>query len=282
METSKKPPWVKISLLIMLGVGVLSAVAWSINRYLYKKRMHKEAPEKIFQGALRGLSHAEAQRRKSDNRVKARLAAEKKLQKDQLKRRIFSIFNVTMLVLAVTQIFLNDIWGALGTLGALILNIAISVFHQIRSAKQVGKMLSITRPKATVLREGILSNIDLDDVVIGDFLVVGKGDEIFADGTILESSKLQIDMSPLDPTRTIEHKQDGDWLTSGSYCEAGWAIYRVEHIADEVDEDQISVAAIPISEIRTPLQKGIRVMLLILLAIAGLFYGILIIELLRL
>jgi hypothetical protein len=105
---------------------------------------------------------------------------------------------------------------------------------------------------------------------------------IFADGTILESSQLKIDITPYDLSPTIEEKLDGDRLTAGNFCEAGWAIYRVEHIPDEVDQDQISAAATPISEVRTPLQKGIQIMMLILLAIAGIFYVILIIELLRL
>jgi hypothetical protein len=50
-----------------------------------------------------------------------------------------------MLVLFTTQLFMQDFWGALGTLGALILNIAITAFHQARSAKQVGKLLSALR-----------------------------------------------------------------------------------------------------------------------------------------
>ncbi len=231
---------------------------------------------------MTGLSHAEALVRNSDNRREARLAAEKQVQNDQLKRRIFSIFNLTMLVLAVTQVFLQDVWGALGTLGALILNITISVFHQVRSARQVGKLLFAARPTATVLREGQLSNIDQDDVVPGDLVVVGKGDEIIAEGIVLESSNLSIDLSPLDSSGTIKEKFDGDKLPLGGYCETGWAIYRVEQLPDEVDADEISMTATPIAEVRTPLQKGVNAMLLVLLSIAAVFYGILIIEVLRL
>jgi len=282
MRTKNKKTWLKRSIWISLGAGLLIAAALWIRRLLVLKRSGTTEPGRFFKYTETGLSHAEAQLRKSDNRAHARLAAEKLAQREQLKRRILSFFNLTMLVLAVTQLLLQDIWGALGTLGALILNIAIGAFHQARSAKQVGKLLSIARPKATVLREGELSNIDQDDIVIGDLLVAGNGDGIFADGTVLESSKFHIDTSPYDNEPTIEEKFDGDRLTAGSFCESGWGIYRVEHIPDEGEEDQIGLAPTPISEAGTPLQKSIHTMLLILLAIAGIFYVILIIELLRL
>lgn len=282
MRTKNKKTWLKRSIWISLGAGLLIAAALWIRRLLVLKRSGTTEPGRFFKYTETGLSHAEAQLRKSDNRAHARLTAEKHAQREQLKRRILSFFNLTMLVLAVTQLFLQDIWGALGTLGALILNIAIGAFHQARSAKQVGKLLSIARPKATVLREGELSNIDQDDIVIDDLLVAGNGDGIFADGTVLESSKFHIDTSPYDNEPTIEEKFDGDRLIAGSFCESGWGIYRVEHIPDEGEEDQISLAPTPISEAGTPLQKSIQTMLMILLAIAGIFYVILIIELFRL
>jgi magnesium-transporting ATPase (P-type) len=282
MRTTTKKTWLKRSIWIGLGAGLLITAALWIRRLLLLKRSGTTEPGRYFKYTETGLSHAEAQLRKSDNRAHARLAAEKLAQREQLKRRILSIFNLTMLVLAVTQLFLQDIWGALGTLGALILNIAIGAFQQARSAKQVGKLLSIARPKATVLREGELSNINQDDIVIGDLLVAGNGDGIFADGTVLESAKFHIDTSPYDNEPTIEEKFDGDRLTAGSFCESGWGIYRVEHIPDEGEEDQISLAPTPISEAGTPLQKSIQTMLMILLAIAGIFYAILIIELFRL
>jgi magnesium-transporting ATPase (P-type) len=282
MRITKKKAWLKRSVWIGLGAGLLITAALWIRRLLMLRRSGTTEPGRIFKYTETGLSHAEAQLRKSDNRTQARLSAEKHAQREQLKRRVLSIFNLTMLVLAVTQLFLQDIWGALGTLGALILNIAIGTFQQARSAKQVGKLLSIARPKATVLREGELSNIDQDDIVIGDLLVAGNGDGIFADGTVLESAKFHVDTSPYDHEPTIEEKFAGDRLTAGSFCESGWGIYRVEHIPVEGEEDQISLAPAPISEAGTPLQKSIQTMLLILLAIAGIFYVILIIELFRL
>ena len=282
MTTLKDKPWLKRSIWMTLGAGLLIAAGLWIKHFLSKKQPGQAQPGSTFQHSVTGLSYAEVQERKTDHRITARLEADKRIQKDQLKRRILSIFNLTMLVLFITQLFMQDYWGALGTLGALILNIAITAFHQTRSARQVGKLLSAARPKATAIREGTLSNIDQDDIVIGDVLIVGKGDEIFADGTILESSQLKIDITPYDLSPTIEEKLDGGWLTAGNFCEAGWAIYRVEHIPDEVDQDQISATATPISEVRTPLQEGIQIMMLVLLAIAGFFYVILIIELLRL
>jgi cation-transporting P-type ATPase E len=165
--------------------------------------------------------------------------------------------------------------------GILLLLILLKEIKHTRITRQIGKLLSAARHKATVLREGRLSSIDQDDVVIGDVLLIGKGDEVLADGTILESSQFSVDLSPLKTTQEIVEKFAGDQVAEGSYCEAGWAIFRVDHIPVEIDLDEISTVAAPSTEIRTPLQKGIQGLLLILLAIAGIFYGILIVEMLR-
>ncbi len=267
---------------VLFGVGLITSMLILLRRFLFKKQPSQFIESKITQEAIQGLTGAEVESRKSEERIQARLVAEKKVRTINLKRRIFSVFNLTMLVLAITQAFLDDRWGALGTLGTLLLNIFITTFHQLRSAKQVEGLLSAIRPKANVIREGVLSSINQDDIVVGDVLIIGKGDEIFADGMILESSELKIDTTPFDYYESIIKPRTGDRLTTGHFCEAGWAIYRVEHISTKIDEVQLSSAATSISEIRTPLQKGIQIMLQVLLVISGIFYIILITEIFRL
>ena len=266
----------------LFGVGLITSGLILLRRYLIRKKPSQFIESKLTQETIQGLTGAEVEKRKSEDRIQARLSAEKKVRRDNLKRRIFSVFNLTMLVLAITQVFLQDLWGALGTLGALLLNIIITAFHQLRSAKQVGELLTAIRPKANVIREGVLSSINQDDIVVGDVLIVGKGDEVFTDGVILESSQLKIDTTPFEYYETIIKPSKGDRLTAGHFCEAGWAIYQVDHIPIKIHEDQISSAATSISDIRTPLQKGIQIMLHMLLVISGIFYIILITEMFRL
>ena len=281
MNTTQKRPWLKNVLYISVGAGILVGAAFLIRRLFSKRQVEETRPGSIYQHKISGLSYAEVEARKTDNRRQARLMAEKEIQKDQLRHRVFSIFNITLLVMFITQLFMQEFWGALGSLGALILNVAVTAFNLARSARQVGKLLTAARPKATAIREGIFHNIDQDDIVIGDVLTVGKGDEIFAEGIVLDASDFLVDTTLIDLTPAVEEINVGERVRTGSFCESGWAIYRVERISEEIDKDQISLSATSISEVRTPLQKGIQTMLMVLLAIAGLFYVILITELLR-
>jgi magnesium-transporting ATPase (P-type) len=281
MNTTQKRPWLKYASYISIGAGILIGVALLIRRLFLKRQVEETSPGSIYQHKISGLSYTEVEERKTDSRRQARLMAEKEFQKDQLRRRFFSIFNITLLVMFITQLFMQEFWAALGILGALILNVAVTAFNQARSARQVGKLLSAARPKATAIREGTFNNIDQDDIVIGDVLTIGKGDEIFADGIVLDASDFKVDTTLIDLTPAVEEINIGERVRAGSYCESGWAIYRVERISEEIDKDQISLSATSISEVRTPLQKGIHTMLMVLLAIAGLFYVILITELLR-
>ncbi len=228
-----------------------------------------------------GLRHAKIAQLSMSSRKIARKSAEKKAKKAQIIKRIFSIFNLKVLIMAVTQVFLNDLGGAGITLGILLLMIVLNEVKHTRTTRQVGKLLIAARPKATVFREGRFINIDLDDVVIGDVLLVGSGDEILADGIILESDQFSVDLSLQTPAQELARNRTVDRVSAGSFCETGWAMYRVDHIPEEIDLDEISTVAAPSIEVRTPLQKGIQALLLVLLAVAGVFYTILIIELFR-
>lgn len=282
LQVSSNKILFKQIIFILFGAGLISTGLILLRRYFLRRQSVPFVNSKYSEEAKQGLTWAEVGERKSEERIQARLSAEKKVRIKNLKRRIFSVFNLTMLVLAMTQILLQDIWGALGTLGTLLLNIIITAFHQLRSSKQVGELLSAIRPKANVIREGVLSSINQDDIVIGDVLIIGKGDEIFANGTILDSADLKVDTTPFEYFETIIKPLPGDRLTAGHFCEAGWAIYRVDHISTMIDEVQLGSAATSISEIRTPLQKGIQIMLQVLLVISGIFYAILITEVFRL
>ncbi len=282
MRKPKENNWIGKLLLILFGIGVITSLFLWIKARVKQQQNKKQAIIKPFKYSVTGLSDAEVAERRSDTRVKARLLAEQQEQILQGRRRIFSIFNVTMLILAVSQLIMKDIWGALGTLGALLLNISISIIQQARSAREVGKLLSMTRPRATVIRNSVLKTIDQDDIVLGDVLVVGKGDEFFAQGVILESSNLKVDESHIVPDGGHVTKGVDDPVYPGTFCEGGWSAYRVDYYPEDIGRDEISVAATPISDIQTPLQKTIRSLLVGLLVIAGIFYGIILLDLLRL
>ena len=279
-KTNKKK-WYRGILFLLMGVGLISAILVWIKTRRKTPKIHGDVAEKPFGFSTMGLRDEEVAERRTDSRIKARLLAEQREQILQGTRRVFSIFNVTMLVLAVSQFMLKNFWGGMGTLGALLLNVVVSLYQQYKSSRMIGALLTMARPTATAIRNGSLVNIDVDRVVIDDVLIVGVGDEILAKGVLLEAKNFLVDESHIVPDGGHITKEINDTVRPGSFCQRGWAVYRVEQYPDEIHREEISIAATSLTEINTPLQKTIRTLLYSLLIIAGIFYGIILMEALR-
>jgi magnesium-transporting ATPase (P-type) len=266
----------------LLGFAALASLIYVfVTRWISRRRV---APVKTpqFQSEEQGLTESEAFARRTDARILARQQKEKAARKERLRKRIFSILNLTILVFAVSLLLLRDFWGAVGTLGALIFNISVNTFQETRAARQMQELARRARPYATVIRAGRLRNLSLDDVVIDDVLVAGQGDEILADGMLLEGEELQIDETPLGPLGGVVTKQPGEMLRAGSFCISGWAVYRAQNIPIDEHISHQNNPSGSSTKTLTPLQNIVMRTLYALLFITALFYGSIVLEILQL
>ena len=85
-----------------------------------------------------------------------------------------------------------------------ILLIAITVLNAVVGLRQEGKaesamnaLKAMVRATARVRRDGTEAEIAAEDVVVGDVVLLAAGDEVPADGRIIEASALEIDESAL-------------------------------------------------------------------------------------
>ena len=255
-----------------LGLGALAV--W-IHQLIYhwRARQKLKSLEKIdFKLSHQGLSEAEVDARRTEGVLQARLSAEKEIRKGRIRKNVLSVFNVTILVLAISQILLDDPLGALATIGTLVLSVVVNVFQETRAAKQVGALASQTRLMASVIRDGKLQSIDQDELVIGDVVVAGRGDEILAEGVLLESANLKINLSRLAGGGGSTTQQPGDRLPVGAYCETGWVVYQVSRLNIQAHETQNPTSLVASIRNKTPLQKIIEQVLYVVLVIVALFY----------
>ncbi len=282
MTETNRATFTKRIIFTSLGIGVLAALVYGLLRRWRLRSVSAVNGQALeFKPSERGLSEAEAAERHTDERAQTRLLAEQRARRERRKRNTFSIFNLTMLVFAISQLLLRDPLGAAATIGTLILNIAINIFQETRSARQVGELANQARPLATVIRDGRLRSIDQDEVVVGDVLVAGRGDEFLADGLLLESANLTIDESGLEEQAVINTKKPGEPVCVGSYCTSGWAVYRVEKINIETPGNKKQIKATTPARSMTPLQIIVERVLYVLLVIVGIFYITLALEVIR-
>jgi Ca2+-transporting ATPase len=79
----------------------------------------------------------------------------------------------------------------------VIANALFGFFQEFKAEKSIEALAKMAAPRATVLRDDEEIEIDSTEVVIGDVLVLGEGDQVAADARIIECFSMFADESSL-------------------------------------------------------------------------------------
>jgi len=120
--------------------------------------------------------------------------------------------------------------------------------------------------KVKVIREGNICEIPRKEVVVGDILLLETGEEVPADGELIEAVSLQIDESCLtgEPmisktTNPENFKTDVTYPSNsvmrGTKVMDGHAIYEVKNVGDSTEYGKVAMKAAEMSGEETPLNK---------------------------
>ncbi|RQG99648.1 heavy metal translocating P-type ATPase [Natrarchaeobius oligotrophus] len=102
-----------------------------------------------------------------------------------------------------------------------------------RARDSLRELMDLSPETATVRRDGgTEETIPVDDLEIGDRVVVRPGEKIPADGTVLEGESA-IDQSPITGESVPADKTRGDDVYAGTILESGYLEVGVESEADE-------------------------------------------------
>ena len=88
-----------------------------------------------------------------------------------------------------------------------LLNAVVGLRQEGKAQSAMNALKSMMKITARVRRDGIESEIPAEQVVIGDVVLLAAGDEVPADGRIIEASALQIDESALTGESTPAQKE---------------------------------------------------------------------------
>jgi P-type Ca2+ transporter type 2C len=78
-----------------------------------------------------------------------------------------------------------------------VLNAAVGLRQEGKAESAMNALKAMVKATARVRRDGSEAEIAAEEVVVGDVVVLAAGDEVPADGRIIEASALQIDESAL-------------------------------------------------------------------------------------
>jgi cation-transporting ATPase E len=218
-------------------------------------------------GAARGLTTEEANARRARGMGAAVAPPTTRSYRQIILENVFTFINMALFGLGVSLALLGRIGDALISTGVISLNIVVSLVQEIRAKRTLDRIALLARPTATVLRDGQERELSPDDLVIGDVLRVGPGDQIVVDGRLLEGSRLTLDESQLTGEADPIPHTEGELVYSGSFVVVGEGYYLAERVGAQSLVSQITASAKAFRRTLTPLQREINLVVRIALLI---------------
>nr|WP_125751032.1 HAD-IC family P-type ATPase [Lacticaseibacillus baoqingensis] len=159
-----------------------------------------------------------------------------------IAQNTLTLFNFVNLALGVL-IFTTGSYKNLLFLGVAIVNTAIGTFQEIRAKHKLDAMSILAESPVTVRRDGQEQAISQAELVVGDLLLLHRGDQVPVDGMIAATSGIEADESPLTGESDPITKTVGAQLLSGSFIVAGNALMQVTAVGDATFAAKLALEA---------------------------------------
>jgi len=215
------------------GLAVLAAVVAFLVRWLRQRPAAEERPPALAPETPPGLTEEEAAARWTEGQDNTVQLRPPRTEKQIWRENIYTIFNLNLVGLAFTQSLLGQWLSAFLSLGTIALNVGINVAQEMLARRRLAEFQRSARPKATVVREGKARSIDPNQVVPGDVLLVGPGDQFLVDGEVVGGGQMVVDTSLVEGKGGYQTLQAGDTVYAGSFCLSGRGAYVAHKVGDE-------------------------------------------------
>ena len=143
----------------------------------------------------------------------------------------FTFINDVLFLLAVALVFVGRAFDALVSLSVIGTNIVVAIVQEIRAKQTLDKIAILAQPTATVRRGGVEQIVKPEELVLGDLVQLGPGDQIVLDGRLL-TGEVEVDESQLTGESDAIHKSAGENVSSGSFCMSGSGWYEVTAVGE--------------------------------------------------
>ena len=191
----------------------------------------------------------------------------------------FTFFNVVLYVLALVFLFFQIFYPngikyipitKYGFLFVIFFNAMCSIISQEASKHTLEKMKLITSPTCLGIREGKEINIKLEDVVLGETLILKGGNEVPCD-LVVKEGELLVNESNLTGESKPIIKKAGDSVLSGSFVINGFAYLIATKVGSDTYiaklESKISQISKKKSELLTNIHKIIKILIICLIPV---------------
>ncbi len=202
----------------------------------------EQVPAQRYQADIvNGLSQEQVQERIDGGWTNETVTAESKTVGQIVKGNLLTYFNLIFAILAILVIAAGS-FRSLTFLPVVIANLLIGILQEIRAKKTLDQLTMLNAPKAEVVRNGQISEIPAEELVLDDIVIFRAGDQICADAIVLDGSVL-VNEALLTGESDELRKELGDFLMSGSFVVSGECYARLERVGADSYISELTLEA---------------------------------------
>lgn len=162
-------------------------------------------------------------------------------------------------------VFTSVLYFALGEtsegitmLVALCLVAGISIFQENRSHKAEQALKAYSAPKGKVIRDRTVVLLPTKELVVGDLIILEKGDLIPADGAVIEAHDFSVNEAIVTgESASVIKTNQGESVYHGTLVEGGAALLKVTKVGSTTYLNSLGKSMVEVSTEKSPMQKSL-------------------------
>ena len=207
-----------------------------------------------------GLTPKEVVQRIESGQSNAVKTSTSRSVQDIVRANVFTLFNgiifAAMVLVLITGSWKDAVFGFV-----IIINTGIGIVTELRAKRTLDKLSILVASEFLVRRDGKDVEVSHNEIVLDDLLWIRAGEQVPADGQIIQTWGLELDESMLTgESRTVRHKV-GEQVYSGATAVSGMALVKVNAVGSHSYAATLTAQAKVYKKTVSDLNKGINTIL---------------------
>ena len=202
-----------------------------------------------------GLTQAQVEAHLLKGEVNIATTSASRTTKEIILHNTLTLFNFLNLLLFCMVLFTGSLKNLLFIL-SVVFNTGIGIYQEIKAKKTIESLSILKQAKVLVLRDGIETQVNKEDIVLDDILFLTKGMQVPVDVRSLEEG-LVVDESLITGESEFIKKHIGDEIYSGSLVMQGNTKVQVISVGNNTYVSKLTVEAKAFAMTKSQIQKNI-------------------------
>lgn len=207
-----------------------------------------------------GLTSKEVAQRIESGQSNAVKTSTSRSVQDIVRANVFTLFN-GIIFAAIVLVLITGSWRDAVFGFVIIINTGIGIVTELRAKRTLDKLSILVASEFLVRRDGEDIEVSHNEIVLDDLLWIRAGEQVPADGQIIQTWGLELDESMLTgESRTVRHKV-GEQVYSGATAVSGMALVKVNAVGSHSYAATLTAQAKVYKKTVSDLNKGINTIL---------------------